>query len=364
MVDFYEFSLLREKIINLLSTLPRGDLWQNKFIFSALIFVAFIILAQFVKFIIIKYVEKIAPKTSTKVDDLFIEKTKHPIFLVIMALGLKLAVLNMNISSILDHLATSLLASLFVLLLSRITDVVIGAWGGNFSKKTATKLDDILIPIFHKTTKVIFVVISLIWILHIWEVNITPYLAGVGISGIVLGLALQDSLKNVFGGVSVILDRTFKVGERVRLESGEIGVIHDIGLRSTKITTPENEIIYVPNGYLANSRITNFAHPNPMVRISVVFGVAYGTKVNKVREVVLPILSKMEGVLNNPKPNLIFVEMGDFSLKFKANFWIENWETAYGKSKQSEATEKIYDALNKAKINIPFPTHTVLMKKE
>ena len=81
----------------------------------------------------------------------------------------------------------------------------------------------------------------------------------------------------------------------------------------------------------------------------------------EVQRVVLEVINKMENILDDPGPAVRFLEMGDSALKFKTYFWVDNWKEAYGK--KLEATEKIYDALNKAKIGIPFPTQTVYLKK-
>ncbi|MEK6809500.1 MAG: mechanosensitive ion channel family protein, partial [Nanoarchaeota archaeon] len=161
---------------------------------------------------------------------------------------------------------------------------------------------------------------------------------------------------------SLLLDKSYQVGDKIQLESGEVGIIHDIGLRSTKLVNFDNEVIYIPNGYLANSRVLNYARPDPKVRTHVVFGVDYGSNVNKVRKTVMDVLTNIDGVLANPAPSIQFIEMGDFALKFKAHFWVGNWNEAY--SKKLEATEKIYDALRKAKIGIPFPTQTVYLKNK
>jgi small-conductance mechanosensitive channel len=172
---------------------------------------------------------------------------------------------------------------------------------------------------------------------------------------------LQDSLKNVFGGITLILDKTFRVGDKIKLESGEVGEIEDIGLRSTKLRTYDNELIYVPNGQLANARVQNYTRPTEMVRVSVVFGVEYGSDVKKVQKTVLGVIKKIKDILDKPEPTVQFLEMGDFSLNFAARFWVPRWDKSFGK--KLEATEKIYDALNKAKIGIAFPTQTIYLKK-
>ncbi len=357
----FDFLWLRELLLNWLSLLPGGEVWSNKYVFSVLIIFGFVLLAQLIQFLGTKYLEKIAKKTSSKLDDLILQKTKHPLFLVIIGLGLKFGLANLGWDGMLSNLINSLLAVLFLLLLSRSVDVAIEAWGMHFAKITKTKIDEVLLPLFHKFTKVVFVIIAFMWVLHLWGIDITPYLAGVGISGLVLGLALQDTFKNVFGGISLILDQNFNIGDAIKLESGEMGVVKEIGLRSTQIVTYDNELIFVPNGQLANGRIRNFLKPNIRIRKIVNFSVEYGTPPEKVKKIVLKTITGIKGIYHEPYIDVIFVEMGDFGLKFQARFWAD-WDNAY--TKWLEATEAIYNALNKAKIGIPFPTQTVYLKKK
>ncbi len=345
----------------LTNLLPYGAYLQNKYILSLLILISFFVLAKAILFIFVHYFEKFTARTKTTLDDLIIERIEKPLFYLILVYGLKLAVLNLGINGMATKIINSLMALVFILIAARGADIAIEIWGKAFAKKTKTKIDDAILPLFHKASKIIFVIVAFIWVLDICEINVTPYLAGVGISGLVLGLALQDSLKNIFGGITLILDRTYRIGDKIKLESGEIGIIHDVGLRSTKLITYDNEIIYIPNGYLANSRVLNYTRPTPKARVSVNFGVEYGTEVEKVKRVVLDTVKTMSEILEDPAPTVQFLEMGDFALQFTLRFWVAKWDQAY--DKKVEATEKVYDALNKAKINIPFPTRTVYLKK-
>lgn len=303
-----------------------------------------------------------ASKTETIIDDLIFKYTSKPIFFLILVFGLKLVLFNIGWHDKLENLVDNLLAVTFLFVLMRILDVIIEGWGITFSKRTESKLDDVLLPLFHKAAHIVFVIIALMWSLNIWGIDITPYLAGVGISGIVLGLALQDSLKNVLGGINLLIDKTYQIGDKIKLESGEVGIIHEIGLRSTKLMTFNNEIVFIPNGYLANSRVMNFTQPDTRVRGRVDFGVEYGTDVEKVRKVVIGTVSKIEGVAKKPAPAVQFFEMGDFALKFRVFFWVEHWDKEA--AMQLKITEEVYNALNKAKITIPYPTHIVYHKEE
>lgn len=351
---------MKEYIVDWLGKLPFGNYLMNEYIISLFILLAFVIFGIIVLYVFGKYIDKVAGKTKTKVDDLIFEGTKKPLFYLVITYGLKLALLNLEINGWVTKIINSLLALIFVLIISRSLDIIIKTWGESFAKKTKTNLDEVLLPVFHRATKVVFIVITILWVLHIWQINITPYLAGAGIIGLVLGMALQDSLKNVFGGVSLILDKNFKVGDPVRLESGELGTIKDIGLRSTKMLTYDHEVIFIPNGQLANMKIHNFVKPNTRVRKIVDFSVDYGTDPEQVKKVVLPALKGIKDIFSDPYMDVIFVSMGDSGLHFKARFWVD-WSNAY--SKWVEATQVVYAALNSANIGIPFPTRTVYLKK-
>ena len=345
----------------ILQNVPYAHYLDNKYIIAVLILIAAGILAKLILVIFGKYLGSFAKKTKTKVDDIILERIKKPFFYLILAQGLSLSLNSLGINGIIQTIVSSIMAMVFVFIIARVIDVIIEVWGMTFAKKTDTKLDEVLLPLFHKFSKVIFVIIAVMWVLDIWKIDITPYLAGVGIGGLVIGLALQDSLKNILGGISLLLDQTFKVGDKVQLESGEVGEILDIGLRSTKMKTYNNEQLTIPNGYLANTRIQNYTRPNPRIRVVVEFGVAYGSNVEDVQKIILAEITKIKDILEDPAPNVSFVSMGDFALNFKAFFWVENWSEAY--SKKLEATKKIYKILTKKNINIPFPTQTIHLKK-
>ncbi len=351
---------LEQAALSILGKLPYGSYFQNRYLFALLIVILFTILAKVVLWICKLYLHRIAAKTKTKIDDLLFQNVHRPLFYFIIIYGIKVALYALDIDGFFNKIINMVLAGVFVLILSRTLDAIIETWGLNFAKKTRTNIDEVLLPLFHRASKVILIIIFLLWCLRIWSIDITPYLAGVGIGGVVLGLALQDSLKNVFGGISLILDKSFNLEDTIQLESGDVGRVQEIGLRSTKLLTPDNEIIFVPNGQLANMRIRNVAKPTPKLRKTVDFSVEYGADTDKVKKIVLQAIEKMENVYDDPVPDVIFVEMGDYGLKFKARFWVD-WDKGY--DKWVEATGLIYEALHKAKMGIPYPTRTIFMKR-
>tara|TARA_Y100000310_G_C20597248_1_gene771159 strand:- start:383 stop:1453 length:1071 start_codon:yes stop_codon:yes gene_type:complete len=345
---------------NLVKQMP---ILGNKYIVSLVIVILAVIGAKLLLLIFEKFLQKFAAKTKTELDDLIFAKTKKPFFYLILTYGFKLALLNIGAGVWISQLMNSLMAIVFLIIIGAAIDVVIEGWSKTMAHRTQSKIDDVLLPLFHKIVKVIMTIIGVLWVMKIWGLSITPYLAGAGVGGIVIGFALQDSLKNIFGGITLLLDKNFEVGDKIKIESGELGEIKDISLRSTKIRTYDNEIIHVPNGYLANSRILNYTHPNSTIRVKVDFGVEYGSDIEKVKKLVLETVRDLKDIiLADKEPQVQFLEMGDSALNFRALFWIDNWRKSH--AKKLEATQAIYDALNKEGIGIPFPTRTIYMKKE
>jgi MscS family membrane protein len=233
-------------------------------------------------------------------------------------------------------------------------------WMKEWKSKTRTTADERLIPFLQKIFKAIVIILALLFIFSAWKVNISPLLATAGIAGLAIGLAVKDSLNNILGGLQLVLDRVFKVGDKVKLESGELGTIMDIGLRSTKLRTYDNEIIFIPNGYLANAKIKNYTQPDFSIRVNVNFGVTYGSDIQNVINVVKNALESMDSIEKEPAPNVEFLKMSDFSLDFVGRVWVADYGDAW--STQLRVTEVIYNALNEAGIEIPFPTRTVYSK--
>ncbi len=347
-----------EPIMNLLG--PYLVYFESKWSQAGLALVISVILAFVMLFLINRFIEKLAKKTKNNVDDMIIKRTKKPVFWLLIVLGLRISFDIVFDEVIVFKILESAGIILFVMIIAKILNTLLDFWGEVFAKKTKSKIDESLLPLFRKVVNIVFVLLGILWVLNTWNINITPYLAGLGIGGLVLGLALQDSLKNIFGGVSLILDKTFAVGDKVGLD-GEVGEIMDIGLRSTRIKNYDNQTITIPNGQMANAKIINYVQPNPRIRVVVKFGVEYGTKVEKVKKVILLVLKKLKDVSSKPYMDVVFTEMGDSALLFQARFWVDDYKLAY--NKKLEATEKVYAALEKAKIGIAFPTQTIHLKK-
>ncbi len=341
---------------------------QNKYIYALTILVISYFLSELLVFISEKIILRLTKKTKTDIDDLIVKRINKPISLILLLIGLRLALLPLGIKESILNPIESVIMSFIIIILTYIIiavfDILIDNWGKKVAEKTESKLDDRLIPVIHKFSRIFISAIGLLFVLPVWGVQIGPLLTSLGIAGVAVAFALQSTLGNIFGGMSIIIDKSVKVGDKIRLDSETMGTVMDVGLRSTKIQTWDNEMITIPNGKLADSKILNFYEPGPSVRAAVDFGVEYGSDADKVRKVVTETLHKINGVLkenaikkNEPAIKVVMMEMGDFALKFRALFWVESFDIKF--DTKALATEEIYNALNKAGIGIPFPTRTV-----
>lgn len=306
----------------------------------------------------------LAKKTKTKADDVFVEKAYPWLNWIFFIVAARIAigyVLNFEtLPAFVDSIFYSLLTVIIILFSVHVVRLLIELLNAFIAKEKGITVKNPLLPLFKSVARVAIFIIGFLIVLGIWGINLGPFLGGLGIAGLAVSFAVKDSLQNVFGGISLILDKTMKVGDRIQLDDGTTGIVHDMTLRSSKIRTWDNETIIIPNGILANSRVQNIEGPDPKVRAVVPFSVAYGSNVRQVKDVVLKTIKKIKDCLDDPEPYVTFDAMADSSLNFSARFWVANPNLRYGASLQ--AREMIYDALNKNNINIPFPTHTIYMK--
>ena len=341
-----------------------GNYSSNSYVISLTIFVLFLLLSRVIAIIFKKIFMGMAKKTKTTVDDYIIERNEKPLAKLIFIIGIKIALLPLNIPEKILSSIHSVLNSVIIIILTYIVigifDVVIDSWGKKWTRRTKSSMDDEVLPLIHKFSKIVLFIIGALLVLSEWGIAIGPFLASLGIAGIAIGFAVQDSLKNIFGGISLILDKNFRVDDTVKLHTGDTGKVLDIGLRSTRILTWDHEVMIIPNGELANSIIINYAQPEMMARIQIDFGVEYGSDVDKVRNTALKAVNSVPKVIKKPEAFIRFKKMSDFSLDFTIYFWVASYRERFGT--KDIATQKIYEALNKAGISIPFPTRTVYMK--
>lgn len=344
------------------SYVPGGNLYVKAF----LIFVGFFVLSKLSLFIAQKIILRITAKTKTDVDDLIVSETNLTFSFILILLGLKFSVEIMPLSDYIGKIVVGglngLLIMSFAKIIAKVLHILIENWGKKWASKTKGKADDQLVSLFHRYSTAIVYIIGVVVVLETWGVSIGPVLASLGVAGIAVAFALQSSLANIFGGITLILDRTIEVGDTIKLDDGTLGDVIFIGLRSTKIKSFDNELFIIPNGSLANMKIQNFVPPDPTVRVVIPFGVCYGSDIDRVKKIVMKELKKIEGYIDEPEPVVRFLEMANSSLNFKAYFYVDSYTKRFNAIDVGNTL--IYNTLKKNKIEIPFPQMDVHIKKD
>ncbi len=198
-------------------------------------------------------------------------------------------------------------------------------------------------------------------------VDVTPLITALGIGGLAVALALQDTLGNLFAGVQIILAKQVRPGDYVRLSSGEEGWISDVMGRNTTIHTfPDGNLVAVPNSVLASSIVKNFTLPVQALWVSVDVGVSYDSDLEAVEaitlEVATDVLMNVDGGLTDEAPVLRYHEFGDSSINFQVRMRVRDFE--HQGPIRSEFIKRLHRRYNQEGIEIPFPIRTLVMKHD
>lgn len=183
------------------------------------------------------------------------------------------------------------------------------------------------------------------------QINIKSLLAGVGVMGLAISFAAKDTVSNIISGVVLIIDRPFRQGDWIAL--GDIhATVSQIRLRTTVLTTFDNETVVVPNQKISQERIINYTL-TPKIRVKVSVGIAYKEDIATVKAILLDLVKGDDRILPDPAPNVVLTGLDASSVNLQLRFWIENPSDKF--SFQSGYTEKAKNALDRAGIEIPFP---------
>ncbi|MEM4336871.1 MAG: mechanosensitive ion channel family protein [Candidatus Woesearchaeota archaeon] len=337
---------------------------QNNYLRALAILLILSLGLKIITVVTTKIILRLTKKTKTEIDDYIVEKTHKPITFLLLLVGLRVAIREIHLQEPFESIIYNIILSLMVVVFSILGYVILSGLvrvaAHRSFLKTKIQFDEGLFSFMSSILKIIVAFFIFVYILHIWGVQIGPFLAGIGVVGIAVAFAMQSTLSNIFGGVSILWDRTFKKGDLIYLDQETSGEVLHVGLRSTRILTFDNEMIIIPNGVLANTKIKNIAKPEPKTRVVVPFSVAYGADIEKVKKIVLSEIKQMN-ISKEPKPFVAFVEMASSSLNFKAFFYVDKYSQRF--SAIDEANTRIYNALNKHNIEIPFPQLDVHLKK-
>ena len=327
----------------------------NVYLQALIIATVFIGFGKVADWVISGIIGRFARKSDNEFDDGLVKLVHRPVFLSFVFIGLGLATTHAELPKTPTFVTINLLKTIAIFVwyttFGQLNNLVVNA----LRKSSTSKLAESgMLSLLHNVLKVLLVALAIYFMFIAWNIDVTAWLASAGIVGLALSFAAKDSLSNLFAGVSIVMDAPYKAGDYIILDSGERGVVTEIGLRSTRILTRDDIEITIPNGIIGNSTIINEAGgPPSQHRIRVAVGVAYGSDLDHVIETLEGVASDNADILRTPEPRVRFRAFGDSSLNFELLGWIAS--PADRGRVQHELNCAIYKALGRERIEIPFP---------
>ncbi len=348
-------NLNKEQLLEMLANIA-----PNRYIQALVIIVLFIGIAKIVDFIITRVVKKWIEKTSLEIDDQILNIFHKPIFLSIILFGLAVATERLELRDIITFVTLGCLKTIAIfywaMAIIKFLKLLLNLISHDQSRFKLVQ--DRTLPLFNNLLMIVVTGFCIYIIFLVWNIDLTAWVASAGIIGLAISFAAKDTLANLFSGVFIMADAPYKLGDFIVLDSGERGDVTSIGIRSTRILTRDDVEITVPNSIMGNTKIINEAggrHEKFRIRVKV--GVAYGSDIDKVEQILLDVASKQPDVCRIPEPRVRFRVFGDSSLDHELLCWVEK-PVLRGRVLHL-LNAAVYKRFMEEGIEIPFPQRDV-----
>jgi small-conductance mechanosensitive channel len=213
------------------------------------------------------------------------------------------------------------------------------------------KLAETVTPLLEKLFALLTILGVSVIVLDHFGVNIGSLLVSLGVGSLAIALAAQETIANMIAGIVIMIDRPFRVGDRIQLPSGETGDVEKLGLRSTRILNFDKNIIVVPNAELVKNRIVNYSYPSEMMRAVVRITVAYNSDVQKVKSLLLNLFFSSENILKEPKADVNLIDFTNVGMLFECIGFTSDYKKRF--ETETQLREKIIEAFRNEGIEIP-----------
>ena len=320
------------------------------------------LLALLVRLVVFRALDRLADTTRSGVDDSIVEHLRKPLVTTVLYFGLTLAVNVAQLpfgTQLLIQVLLSVIVVSWMRAALRISTALLDSLG---SQSRFTIVEERTVPMFDLSAKLLTILVGSYLLLLIWGINPVGWLASAGIVGIAVGFAAKDTLANLFSGFFIVADAPYKIGDYINLDSGERGKVSAIGLRSTRLLTRDDVEITIPNGVIAGAKIINESGgPALKMRQKLNVGVAYGSDVDQVCEILKEIAVRHEEVCSDPEPRVRMTGFGASSLDFDLQVWIQHPEVR-GRIRH-DLFMAIYKKLTEEGIEIPYTKQDLYIKE-
>ena len=339
-------------------------LW--KYIASLIyIFLAFYV-SKLLDYLTRVWLKKWTAKTKTQLDDLLLGLLNGPIrvvsFVIFLYIGLEIFDWPAAIKRILDRGLQVVVAATITYAVIKLIDLLMGYWRQRTAVELDRTFDEQLLPIIRKSLKFFVVVVAVLITSQNLGINITTALAGLSVGGLALGLAAQDTVANLFGAVAIFIDKPFRLGDRIQLDSID-GTVEAIGLRSTRVRNLDGHLVTIPNKTMGNATITNITR-RPNIKTVMNIGITYDTPLEKVNSA-LQILKEVYRDHPNTFDCLIsFNKFADSALNIQVVHWWNSTDYKEYMAGLQEMNLAVKERFDREGIGFAFPTQTLYLKQD
>ncbi len=314
--------------------------------------------------IILTKLKKMAEKTKWEGDEILIAALRGKTIFWFVIAGIYGAILNMPLS---PNIFNSVKKILLIIVVASMT-LVLAKIAVGFVDSYTRRVKGVspLTSIFTNLTNIVVFVVGMLIILQTLGIAITPMLTALGVGGLAVALALQDTLSNLFSGLHIIASRQVRPGDYVELDSGQRGYVTDIAWRNTTIRALPNNMIIVPNSKMASAIITNYCQPEKEMSVLIQVGVSYDSDLEQVEritnEVAKEVMRDIEGGISEFEPFIRYHTFDDSSINFTVILRTREFVNQY--IIKHEFIKRLHERYKKEGIEIPFPIRTVYMQEE
>jgi small-conductance mechanosensitive channel len=334
----------------------------NEWLVPTIVFLIWVALILVIIPPLMRFLRKRAERTNHLLSEIIESALGIPLVVFLLAMGFHFFINEAPLPPKWMRYSNALLILLFILSGYLFLDRLIVEVLRRYSKKVDLVASSA--GVMKTLYRIIILGFVFLIILDRLHITITPFLASLGIGGLVVALALQDTLANFFSGIYIFFDKPIRIGDYIMLESGKEGYVTQIGWRNTRIRMLPNNIVIVPNAKLVSSQITNFYLPETEMAVLVQVGVSYQSDLEKVERVTIEVargvLQEVEGGVKEFEPFIRYHTFSDFSINFtvilRAKEYVNKFLITH------EFIKRLHRRYQSEGIEIPFPIRTVYMK--
>ena len=343
----------------MIATWWNSPYWAHQLALSVLIIVGCYVLGFIIAKTLCQRLRRTAVKTTWKWDEHVVDALQQGIPLWSMLLGVYLAADLWNLS---NPALLNVHRTLYVLLWLSVTLVCAGLVGQLIVLYgTQFQHDMPVTSLTQNIAKILIIILGGLMILHGLGISITPLLTALGVGGLAVALALQDTLSNMFAGFYLTVEKQVRIGDYIKLHTGEEGHVEDIGWRATKLRMLPNNIALIPNNKLAQANIVNFNLPSRDLAVTFDMGVEYGSDLSHIEQVTVDVardvMKTVPGGVPEFEPFIRYHTFGDYRIMFTVIMRAREFVDQY--LVKHEFIKRLHVRYQKEEITIPIPTQVV-----